>query len=198
MSKNKLNISRIKESFDGSYTFTHIPKCGGNSVKKILGDSKWPHFTTCKIKGIVGDEEFSNAFNFTVVRNPWDRLVSWYFYNKEHEPYKSISFKDWIIKGCPHHLHNDDHLKQFPDNPVSQIDWITNKKGDIMVDYIIKLETINDDFKVVSDKIGLNLSEFPNLNKSEHKNYKEYYDKETITLVSEMFKKEIEILNYTF
>ena len=72
---------------DDKYFFIHIPKCGGNSVfpgpvatrvKLFNHNLRNKNFTYFK-----DSEERKNAkFSFTFVRNPWDRLVSAYFFKK--------------------------------------------------------------------------------------------------------------------
>lgn len=46
-----------------------------------------------------------NKYIFTFVRNPYDRIESWYYYHKSLalEPYKSKSLNEWIQQGCQTH-----------------------------------------------------------------------------------------------
>lgn len=90
-----------------SYIFVHIPKTGGTSMALaledramkddiMLGDTPkaakrrrrlkgvqasgrlWKHSTLADIDGLVTPEEIAGMFTFTLVRNPWDRAVSYY------------------------------------------------------------------------------------------------------------------------
>ncbi len=90
-----------------SYIFVHIPKTGGTSLAValedramkhdiMLGDTPkakrrrkrlkdvetagrlWKHSTLADIEGLVTREEMAQMFTFTLVRNPWDRIVSYY------------------------------------------------------------------------------------------------------------------------
>ena len=89
------------------YIFVHIPKTGGTSlslalearakaddiligdtpksvrrrgrIKALQGSGKlWKHSGLADVHGVVTDAEMSGFFVVTLVRNPWDRLVSYY------------------------------------------------------------------------------------------------------------------------
>ena len=58
-------------------------------IKSLLGFDKsyFHHISAYKIRRIIGEEIFSNYHKFCVVRNPWDRVVSTYFWrikNSDH------------------------------------------------------------------------------------------------------------------
>ena len=62
--------------------FVHIPKCGGTSVENQIGVF---HGHRSAVYFRAADRAFfARAFKFTLVRNPYDRLVSGFHYLKHH------------------------------------------------------------------------------------------------------------------
>lgn len=82
--------------------FIHIPKTGGTSIEKWLGErgeltyysptapafmSVTPqHLTQTDLEGLMGTNSWD--FSFTIVRNPYDRIESEYFFRTDHEAWK--------------------------------------------------------------------------------------------------------------
>ena len=66
--------------------FIHIPKTAGSSVRKAMMDSAsyeqwmWGHWTASQVKARGKMHGVENVNLFTVVRNPYDRFASTYFY----------------------------------------------------------------------------------------------------------------------
>ena len=58
------------------------------------------HSSPLYIKNKIGEDKFDSYFKFITVRNPFDRAVSWYFWQKSVKE-TNKNFKDFILsKGC--------------------------------------------------------------------------------------------------
>ena len=61
--------------------FVHIQKTGGESVTSAFGQSNRlaeKHVSAQELRTLYGQAVWNSYFKFSIVRNPWDRLVSWW------------------------------------------------------------------------------------------------------------------------
>ena len=188
--------------------FVHIPKNGGCSIGAAL-NSKIniciDHNTRNPNYKYLKDCTFpKDRFIFCFARNPWDRIVSSYFFLKHggHIDFPEdksdfnfhfgsfSSFKDMLLNW------SDSFYKQIHFKP--QYQWICDDAENMIPDYIGRFENFQEDFAIVCDKIGVPRQQLPHINKSEHKHYTEYYDDETRQIVAEKYAKDIKYFGYKF
>ena len=185
------------------FIFIHITKTGGTSIQKLFQGKLKTHKFAKNYKKLIGDEKWNNYFKFAFVRNPWDKMVSQYFFiQKKHKGNYELTFREFILgfesfcQGNGFSQGNGEDISvEF--NPV-QLPWILDDDGNCLVDFIGKFENFQKDFDLVCDKIGVPQRQLPHKNKSKHKNYTEYYDEETRAIVAKQFAKDIEYFDYKF
>ena len=189
------------------FIFIHIPKCAGSSLHGVFrqygddSDFNYGHPTFQQYC-----DKYKQSIDYTKIisiRNPWDRLLSTfyylkgggngYFYDIELKKIFNIyetNFKDWVV-----HFLKEALELNLPINHFKPISFYISKKD---IDYVIRTENIQEDFDIVCDKIGIPKQELPYINKSKHKHYTEYYDDETKQIVAEKYAKDIEYFGYKF
>lgn len=213
-------------SYSHKFIFFHVTKAGGTSVKEVLKNysqeleyfkikrppkqvegkanplyemwesSVW-HAKARDFKKEM-TEEYNKFYKFAFVRNPWDWQVSYYhFILKEtthirHDLVKSMAgfeeYLEWVIGT----------KNPFPKGATKlQKDIITDKEGNIIIDFVGRYETLEQDFNYVCKVLNLN-SSLPHLNKSNHRDYRSYYSERAKKLVSEHFQEDIQLFGYTF
>ncbi|WP_435412942.1 sulfotransferase family 2 domain-containing protein [Psychroserpens mesophilus] len=185
--------------------FVHIPKAAGVSVNKALfGNYGGSHLKLKDYQLIFNKKEFYKYYKFTFVRNPWDRLVSTYFFLKNggfHE-----NDKAWF----------DDNLSQFEDFEDFVLNWLNDENSykwihfipqyefitlnnKVLVDDIFKLEDINESIKIISKKLNIPIElKHENQNPNRDSKYREYYTPEMKDIVGLVYKKDIELFDYQF
>jgi hypothetical protein len=193
-------------SGERNITFLHIPKTAGTSMIDWLltnqGESQHIKWDTHPKHSTLLEQIPNPNFTFTVVRNPWDRMVSMYHYMKDiavNEGSKWLELNNissGIFPTFDYWITNLDSF-QVPaaywfNGLNSQIEWI-----DRSVDLIIRYEKLEEELEQVRDVINLRVP-FPHHYKSKHTYYTDYYTSNTRNLVDKIFEKDIELFKYTF
>ena len=200
--KNKIGFyfnSPIKKGSKRDFVFIHIPKTGGTSIVSIFGEAFQKHNTSKEVIDQIGKERWNEAYKFSVVRNPWDRIHSWYKFRVKHDQQKMrskpISFKDWVA--CTLGEPKDLYYYYRPKTFMQQMDWIENDEGRIDMDRIIRFENLQADFDLVANDVGIR-SQLPHINKTTETNYRDFYDEKTKQLVADWHQKDIQYFGYEF
>lgn len=172
-----------------------------------IGDKKpgkAKHLSALQINYILGEEEFQNCYKFSVVRNSWARTVSRYFFNHQDlEPssdekmrkgtlrkFHNLDFETWINKQWKRHTKNK--------AMSSQRSKLVDLDGQLLVDYIGRLETIQTSLDHICSKIGAPRMEMPRRNGTGHGHYSQFYNQRTRDMVAEMCRVDIEYFNFEF
>lgn len=142
--------------------------------------------------------KFDEYFKFTIVRNPWDRMVSCFSYMN----YSNLKFEEFILSyiAAKEKDKNNSILSDYEFRLVSHLFPQINNiilNGKQYVDFIGRYENLNSAWNVITNKINFH-HKLPHKNATIHKNYVQYYDKNTIKLVENLYLEEIEFLNYKF
>jgi len=195
--KTKRAIRSFRYKHLDGFIFIHINKTGGSSIEKAL---KIPleHQTAREKIEEIGLKKWNRKLTFAVVRNPWDKVVSHYYYrvktNQTGLRDNPIDFKDWVKRT---YGKKDAVYYDKPKMFMPQTDWITDNKNNIVVDEVIRFENIEDEFSRVLDKINKKVR-LPHMKKSGRDDYWLYYDDDTAEIVRKWFYSDIETFGYNF
>lgn len=223
--------------------FVHIPKCAGQSIDHVFLNNlglNWetraplllrynerpeigpPRLAHLKVEEYVrykylSQELLDQYFKFSFVRNPWDRLISIYKYLDYDRKYE---FKYFLMKIFANDIWKTKYWFVGP-----QYEYVCNSNGDVIVDYIGKFESLQNDFNIICGKVNLPPTMLPHINKSGNKavatkhpikylkdwvknhkrnkfpqysRYQDYYDNESREFAADLYKRDISIFGYTF
>lgn len=213
-------------SHSHKFIFIAIPRTGSTSIRYSLqkylhkypetleeeAQQFDPHITASSVKDVMMQQgyDWNEYFKFTFVRNPWDRILSKFLYCKEY-----LSRE---IQNKPYHKDTMDFCKalktndfdsamqdwRFLSNEVlkkTQLEYLINegdKDNKLLVDYVGKFETLQDDYNIICERIGLSSRVLDRLNVINHANYREYYTPLAKRIVENTCSKEIVMFNYNF
>lgn len=183
----------------------HIPKTAGTSILSALSDGVFFR-DHCKYKVLydASPSKFSSFFKFCFVRNPFDRAFSTYTYLKAGGNGTTDLY--WMKKINESYPTFEMFVMNYLDSAnihehpifVPQYLFIFDYKYKLMVDFVGRFETIDEDFKFVAEKIGL-VDELPHHNKSKHQKNdfrNEYINDEMRQKVAGLYRKDFELLGY--
>jgi hypothetical protein len=186
-------------------TFLHIPKTAGTSMLDWLirnvGNSEYVKWDIHPKLSTVLEERNTN-FSYTVVRNPWDRMVSMYHYFKNiaiNEGSRFLALNNLTADNFPTFeswvMNLDDFKVPEPywfNAKTPQIDWI-----DQPIDLVLRYEHLAEDFKQI--QALYNCSEpLPHIYYSGRGHYADYYNDTTKQIVAQVSEADIETYRYTF
>lgn len=188
------------------------------------------HMSPKRVKALFEKKgwNYNDFFKFVFIRNPWDKMVSLYEMKysgkrtkvlvagtlenqikdrlkkfKQRYFTKKPSFKEWVlsVEGL-----SDYEKDQFNDEwyryGLCSLDrYVSDDKGGILVDKVIRLEDIDHD--LIPTLIELKLPNvealtIERINRRKHKKYVAYYDADTISVVERMFQYDIAEFGYKF
>jgi len=196
-----------------SLTFLRIPKNASTSLYAFFGlantirneyldanNNKYlnifesSHCTLEEAKELLGDC-IALLPLLAVVRNPYDRMVSMFFFAKKHDLGQlydiSLESFDSFVDGFYRESKHPDFFHSRP-----QCDYI---KGNDSVT-VCRFENLKDDiYKFITDNdLPFNADDLQKLNGTVHNNYKSYYTDKSKETVEKMWQDDLTRFSYSF
>jgi hypothetical protein len=204
----------------------HIPKTGGTYLQQGGTDKKpviKPMINlghSCAInKSISNPEAFppkigykdkkkydqrwlKNYFVFSTVRNIFDWLVSYWGHSGGHNPkYRNTNHYDYEIaqRGFEYLIKAiADREDKWPSRKFIHF-AIFSYHGDLIVDWLNRTETLDEDLKAMAEYKYLSYSKKEKQRVGiRDRDYRSYYNEELIELVYKTWGRELKLFGYTF
>lgn len=197
----------------------HIPKTGGTTITQALqkhfgelGQKKYyrtqidKHAKAMEVKELVGDRVWEDFFTFAFVRNPYDLMVSsyhWWVQKTENQKILYRGFNQLDVENVKGMSSFSDFISSKYGKLINEyqgecFDWISDENENVIVDFIGKTETIDEDWAKICKKLDIPHTSLPHRNKTNRNDYREYYDSNSRKIVESRFLRTIEKFKYEF
>lgn len=206
------------------YIFVHIPKTGGTAMALalegraksddiLIGDTPkavkrrgrlkgvetagrlWKHSTLADIEGLVSREEMDDFLIFTLVRNPWDRMVSYYHWLKEQSfdhPAVALA-RDLRFADFLRHPQTVASVKATPNGS-----YLRDGSGRERAGHFVRIEHFAEDFAPVAAHLGFDVV-LDRVNESARdRDWRGYYDAALADHVRDICAEDIARFGYSF
>lgn len=161
-----------------------------DDTPRINTSSTDGHASWAKIQASYPNE-FRDYFKFSIERNPWDKVVSSYFWHKIIKPerFGTMPFEEYVMT-CD----------------LLPVDWLnyTDNQGVRRVTVLYKYEEMNVMYTDLNKRFGLDipLTQVKNTKLKgdirKERDYRKLHTNATIDRVRKLFANEIKALGYTY
>jgi hypothetical protein len=162
------------------------------------------HDWALTIKDKVGPEIWNDYYKFSIIRNPWDRAVSNFHWEKRQDTALIPRKRFYHHLGVP--FDELANLKKQFSEYIKSDKWDNNDSfylidGELCVDFLIRYENLLEDFNKVCKKIDVQTNSLPHLKSGIRKkgsHYSEYFDEESKAIVEKRHRNDIRLFGYKF
>lgn len=196
--------------------FVHIPKTAGTSVHQILSAAEetvaregnrrprlHKHATAAEWRDALGESTWESMFSFCLVRNPYDLMVSSYFWWLQKAKNFPATLREALIveefDSFDHFMQSDFGKYRINEFPGTMSDWYTSEGADI-VNFVGQVENFDECMKYVLSRTDAPLSCHSSVreNSSERSHWREYYTEEARRVVARRFSDVMKRFDYGF
>lgn len=203
--------------------FIHIPKTAGTSINEFFHPGVkfkvahpdyerlfgWcpkrklhmQHATSKQLveSELISEEQWNSYFKFTFIRNPWDRAYSDYLWIQSYAGI-SGSFNDYLNRTNEFAavLNDNSNYNYLGDHVLNQTDFF-DFKGIYRPNFIGRFENFGTDIAKVLKNLSIDEKFGLHKNKSKrHNHYSNFYTKSRMKKVSDIYERDIALLEYSF
>jgi hypothetical protein len=166
-----------------------LARCGWRQWRRIVRGLPTidPHLRALDARRLVTPEQWQGYFKFAFVRNPWDRVVSQWFWRCQQEPRPTLA--EFLYSKEMRSMHKRGRLIYTIDDKI-------------VADRICRYEQMSEELDAIGKILGfpepLVMPRAKGGHRKDRRHYSQWYDDKTRDAVAQMFPEEISAFGYTF
>jgi hypothetical protein len=200
--------ARGKDFCRAGVAFIHVPRSAGTSIASTLFGRFIGHFTIRQFLA-KSSPEVLELPRFTIVRNPWDRLVSAYEFARagrgEDGPQRVMIARPWRYHKSEYADFGTFVREHVAKTNTRQLDgvfrpqlcYILDDKGEMPFDFIGRFDQLEETEAWLAKTLGRPVV-LPRFNATRRADYRSYYTDETRELVGEIYAETVRRFSFEF
>lgn len=189
--------------------FVHIPKTAGTSIEQFIKENgknqviffgvqnnrALHHYTALELKKSI-PQIFNKYYKFAMVRNPYDRLLSEYYWTRiPHLGHKSGKSKDDFLNKVVYIVKNKLFLAHLDnDHFIPQNNFVYDNEHKLLVNEVFKYEKLEETVSYLKTKLNINTN-FPFLNRT-NSSKKDSWNEQQKNIIYNLYKDDFIIFQY--
>lgn len=153
----------------------------------------WSHMPAALIRDRAGETVWQNYFKFCVIRNPYDKALSTFYWRKNLGTIKvqetdsdQIQFETWLTTAGP---------------PIDRDTYLIN--GEFCLDTVLRYETLTDDLAKLCARLSIpwhpeNVPTFKSGVRPPHATAQTLYTPTSIAVIQQAYAFELDYFGYSF
>ena len=174
-----------------------LPAGYTHPVRNNEGSLSYGHVTPKTIRDYIPVQVWDSYLKIVPIRNPWDRVVSMFWFRQQEPNWKGHDFKSFVHRFATGGPPNKNHT-----NIPSHTGFLSTSVTDpIAADYIIRYEHLQRDVDALGAKLGLALGSLPHAKggyRPDARPFHTYFDSESRDIVATNYADDIERFKYHF
>lgn len=183
--------------------FLHIPKTGGTTISMLLklsglqdtnpSNRPTPQHLTCTLLREALGEKYDAYYKFTLVRNPWARLLSTYYWRQQLPKKRPVLAFEAFVEYAGEVVRTHGYYDQdFGDHFIPQVEYTRD------IDQVFRYDAFEKSVQTVASRIGLSIPGIPPKEPKHYDDYRAFYTDKARALVASIYAEDIAEFDYAF
>ena len=157
------------------------------------------HSPAYSIMKWIDVEVWKSYFKFCFIRNPFDAAISRYWWDKSRSSINSLRHILPMTHNDPFPCDINVFIKNISSTILSNWEIYGQDDGTVLMDFVGRYETLQDNLSQVSETLGLGNIDLPDAKRQHRKDYRHYscvLNAESRAKIEQSCKRELEPMDY--